>query len=205
MPKLREDTAPEWTELYRAAESQGGYFTTAQAHEAGYSNPLIHYYVREGRLERVARGIYRLGQFPAGENEELIVAWLWSDREGVLSHETALALHELSDVLPDRIHLTLPESWKRRRLRVPTGTVLAYADLEPEDRAWHGPVPVTTPLRTLLDCVQAATSPELTLQARDEALERGLFSRQQLRRAATQAGVHDQLLEPRTNRRKPKR
>ncbi|HEY0713455.1 MAG TPA: hypothetical protein VGF45_12330 [Polyangia bacterium] len=32
--------------------------------------------------------------------EELVTAWLWSDRAAVLSHQTALALHGLSDILP---------------------------------------------------------------------------------------------------------
>jgi hypothetical protein len=44
----------------------------------------------------VRRGIYRLVHFPAGQHEELVVAWLWSERVGIVSHQTALALHELS-------------------------------------------------------------------------------------------------------------
>jgi hypothetical protein len=31
--------------------------------------------------------------------------------------QTALALHGVSDVLPAKIHLTLPLSWRRRRFR----------------------------------------------------------------------------------------
>lgn len=57
---------------------------------------------------RVRRGVYRLVHFPAGDHEDLTAVWLWSQHEGVFSHETALALHDLSDVLPSRAHLTLP-------------------------------------------------------------------------------------------------
>jgi predicted transcriptional regulator of viral defense system len=41
--------------------------------------------------------------FRASEHEELVTAWLWSERAGVMSHQTALSLHGLSDVLPAQI------------------------------------------------------------------------------------------------------
>jgi hypothetical protein len=44
-------------------------------------------------------------------------------QKGVFSYETALPLL-LSDVLPKRAHLSVPPSWRRRRLRVPRGLVL---------------------------------------------------------------------------------
>jgi hypothetical protein len=37
-----------------------------------------------------------------------VVAWLWSDKQGVFSHQTALALHGLSDTLSAKAHLSLP-------------------------------------------------------------------------------------------------
>jgi hypothetical protein len=120
------------------------------------------------------RGVYRFVHFPASDHEELAVVWLWSDREGVFSHQTALALHGLSDVLPGQIHLTLPAEWRRRRFRVPEGVVLHHAAVPPEDRVWFGPVPVTSPLRTLRDCATEAVSPELLRQAARQAIRRGL-------------------------------
>lgn len=87
-------------------------------------NPqLLVHYVRTGKLIRLRRGIYRLLHFPAGDHEDLVAAWLWSEMAGVVSHETALDLHGLSDVLPSRLHLTLPLARKRRRFRVPSDVV----------------------------------------------------------------------------------
>lgn len=204
MPRKRDDGSPEWARLYEMAEAQEGYVTTAQAHEAGYSNPLLHYYVREARLERVARGIYRLSHFPTGEHEDLVVPWLWSGREGVYSHETALALHELSDALPDRKHLTVPQSWAGRRLRVPTGTELYYADVQRDEKVWVGAVPVTSPLRTVIDCAKAGTDPGLVEQAIEQGISRGLFQREELRQALVAADLHKllPLLRPRSRGRR---
>jgi predicted transcriptional regulator of viral defense system len=92
---------------------------------------------------RVRRGIYRLVHSPLGEHEELVVAWLWSEHAGVLSHQSALALHGLSDVLPAHVHLTLPLAFRSRRLRVPADLVLHHADVPPEDRSWFGAIPTT--------------------------------------------------------------
>ena len=120
---------PTWDRLYEIAAPQGGYLTLAQAAAAGYSSRLVEYHVKSGRMERVARGIFRLVHFPPTDNEDLVVFWLWSEQKGVFSHETALALHELSDALPAKIHMTLPDGWRRRRLRVPRGLILHYGDV----------------------------------------------------------------------------
>jgi predicted transcriptional regulator of viral defense system len=168
---------PDWDRLYEIAGAQDGYFTTQQAEDAGYSPQLLLKHVRRGRVARVRRGIHRLVHFPAGEHEELAIGWLWSERAGVYSHQTALALHGLSDVLPMQIHLTLPAAWKHRRLRVPQGIVLHHADVPLGERVWFGPVPVTSPRRTLDDCARDRVAPELLRQAARQALRRGIVVR----------------------------
>ena len=171
-----EGDGPRWSHLYETAAAQEGHFTTAQAAEAGYSPQLLAKYLRNGRIVRVRRAVYRLVHFPPSDHEDLVVVWLWSDRAGVFSHETALALHQLSDALPAKAHLTLPASWKSRRLQVPAGVVLHFADLDDADRAWAGAVQVTTPARTVVDCAEAGVAPGLVKQAIDEGLHRGLFT-----------------------------
>ena len=166
---------PDWDRLYETASAQDGYFTTQQAAEAGYSSQLLLKHIRGGRVARTRRGVYRLVHFPAGEHEELTIVWLWSQRAGVFSHQTALALHGLSDVLPTQLHLTLPAGWRHRRFRVPEAVVLHHADVPRQERMWFGPVPATSPRWTLSDCARADTSPDLLRQAARQALRRGLL------------------------------
>ena len=116
--------SPDWDHLFEIGAAQEGLFTARQAAEAGYSPQLLAHHLGAGRMSRVRRGVYRIVHFPAGDHEDLTAIWLWSDREGVFSHQTALALHDLSDVLPAQVHLTLPEGWRKRRLRVPDGVVV---------------------------------------------------------------------------------
>jgi predicted transcriptional regulator of viral defense system len=179
--------APSWDALFDVASGQEGLFTTVQAADAGYSPQLLQKHLQAGRVQRVRRGVYRLVHFPPGDHEDLAAVWLWSDRAGVFSHETALFLHGLSDVLPSRVHLTLPASWLARRLRVPRGVVLHHADVPKDERAWMGPVPLTAPRRTLADCIAAGVAPDLVAQAIDQAASRGIVPRAavaQLKRAA---------------------
>lgn len=180
-------SSPDWDHLFEIAAAQDGLFTTRQAAEAGYSPQLIAHHLGAGRMVRVRRGVYRLVHFPAGDHEDLTAVWLWSEHEGVFSHQTALALHDLSDVLPARVHITLPETWRTRRLRVPDGVDLHYGDIVEGERRWFGPVPATDPLRTLEDCAAKHLSPELLRGATLEALARGLVARREL--AAIEAAL----------------
>ena len=183
---------PDWDSLFAVAQGQDGYFTTAQAAQSGYSRPLLHKHLASGKMVRSRRGIYRLVHFPASDHEDLVVLWLWSEQAGVFSHESALALHDLSDVLPGKAHLTLPATWRRRRLRVPSGLVLHFADVGDADRTSFGAVPVTGPLRTLRDCIAADVAPSLVHQAILQARRRGMIT------AADEARLRNEQGDSRT-------
>ena len=184
MPRTNPNgSTPDWDALYAAALPQTGYVTTEDVRAAGYSSPLLEYHIRAGHLRRVARGIFRLTHFPASDHEDLVIAWLWSKREGIFSHETALALHDLSDVLPAKQHLTTPKSWEQKRLRVPPALILHFGDVSKAETSWVGAIPVTTPLRTLADCANNDTPREFLEQAAKQGAKRGVFSRVEAKRA----------------------
>jgi predicted transcriptional regulator of viral defense system len=165
-----------WKALFRLAVKQEGLFSARQATSAGCSQQLLAKYVASGRVERVQRALYRIADFPAGEHEGLVAVWLWSRNEGVFSHETALFLHDLSDALPVRAHVTLPSTWKTRAILSPKDTAVYYRDVPDSDRVWIGPLPVTSVRLTLSDCLHASVAPELVAQASTHAAERGLIA-----------------------------
>jgi predicted transcriptional regulator of viral defense system len=175
MVEVQGRARPDWSAVRVLAAGQEGHFTVAQAVACGFSEQLLSKHVAAGNLARPLRGIYRLAYFPPGENEDLVVAWLWSGEEAVVSHESALQLHGLSDAMPSRVHLSLPTAWRARRRVVPPLYLLHFADLGPPDHAWIGAVPVTTPSRTVLDVAAAHGDAGLVRQAIDEGLRRGHF------------------------------
>jgi predicted transcriptional regulator of viral defense system len=170
--------------LFEIADRQAGYFTAKQAREAGYDYRLQHYHRERGHWISVGHGLFRLDRYPEGENEDLVRLYLWSrDREGqpqaVFSHETALRLHGLSDLMPEKVHLSVPKGFRKQP---PRGVVLHKADLSEADAEdWNG-FRVTTPLRTVLDVAGSReVSPEHIESAVREAVARGLVRRKRLR------------------------
>lgn len=155
-------------ELYQIAEMQGGYFTTKQATSLGYASNKRAYHVQAGNWFREHRGIYRLALFPEPERPDLILWWLWSrDRSdqpsGVYSHQTALSLHELTDVNPSQLDMTVPSSF-RRGAPVPRILRLHYGNVPAEEQEMLLLVPVTSALRTILDVWEEGSLPKETLR-----------------------------------------
>jgi predicted transcriptional regulator of viral defense system len=167
--------------LFEIAEEQQGYFTTRQATYAGYQLGSQAHHVKSGNWVRVERGIYRLSRFPQSDEEQLVIYALWSRNragkpEGVYSHQTALGIHELSDVNPAKLHLTVPATF-RRRAKTPKILVLHHANLVEKDIEHRQGFAVTRPLRSIVDLVVAeSVAPEIIDQALSEGRQRGLIA-----------------------------
>jgi predicted transcriptional regulator of viral defense system len=163
------------------AEAQQGFFTALQAKEAGFTEQAQSYHVKMGNWTRVHRGIYKLTFYPMSEHPELMVWYLWAhDRdgkpEGVFSHETALGIHGLSDLLPSRLHMTVPLAFGR--VSIPSDLVLHRGEVPSEDLQFIYGVAVTRPIRTILDLLRADTVPwDLLRQALRQAIKEGRITK----------------------------
>jgi|SRR6266403_3261806 len=163
--------------LFQVAESQQGYFTSADAKKLGYDYPHQHFHVKQGNWVRVDHGIYRLKKYPAAAQEDLMRWWLWSRKKAVISHESAAALYELGDLLPSKINLTVPLDFRKSPAK---SLMLHKADLNVSEIEKRDGLPVTKPLRTLLDLARSHLDDErLSAVARD-AIKKGLVSRKEL-------------------------
>jgi predicted transcriptional regulator of viral defense system len=177
------DARKAYDRLLAVAQRQGGYVTTKQARAAGFDYNHLSYHVAAGNLTRESRGLYRLPEVSRSTHDQLVRLSLWSrdrrDRpQAVVSHDTALALHELSDALPARVHLSVPRTFRKRP---PKGCVLHRHAVSDEDaETWEG-FRVTTPLRTLRDVADDPRfSREQLGRAIEDAAARGLVRRTQL-------------------------
>ena len=190
---------PDSSALHRLAYSQEGLFTAQQAQERGYSAQLLAHHARTGRFARVRRGLYRLSDYPAGEHEEIRAAWLalGIDR-AIVSHESALVLHGLSDVLPNTVHLLV--SREHRGIRPPAGVTLHTATMAiPDDEITirHG-IRVSTPSRAIVDAAGSGTAPEQIQMAIRQVLEQGRTTPSQLAGQAERHGGQVAALVHRT-------
>lgn len=174
--------------LFDVAEQQQGFFTTKQAKAAGFAENTHPYHVQTGNWIREHRGIYRLSLFPTPDRPDLVLWSLWSrnrreETEGVFSHQTALSLHDLSDVNPAKLHMTVPKGF-RRNSDIPRILVIHYHDLPEADVQIESGYKYTRPLRTILDLIETGTIERtLLIQALRQAIDRGLITRPQLQNA----------------------
>ena len=165
-----------WDRLVELAAERHGYVTTRDAREIGVDPVQLRLLAARGRLERAGRGVYRVPVLPRGEHDDLAAAVSWALGRGVISHESALALHALADVNPSRIHLTVPRD---NHPRAAGGELyrLHRRDLDATDITAVDAIPVTTVARTIRDCLNTGTDPYQLRAALDRAEAEGTLRR----------------------------
>ncbi|HUQ39282.1 MAG TPA: type IV toxin-antitoxin system AbiEi family antitoxin domain-containing protein [Acidimicrobiales bacterium] len=133
-------------QLYDLASGQRSLFTYAQARELGLSQRTLYDWVVGGRVEQVHSGVYALaGSAPSWERD--LLAAVLAGRAGCVgSHRSATRVWELGSFA--EIDVSVPRS----RLPRLTGVqVHRSLDLVAGDCTVRHGIPVTNPLRTLLD------------------------------------------------------
>jgi predicted transcriptional regulator of viral defense system len=174
------------SKLFKLAEIQQGYFTTKQAIHCGYITQNHRYHVLAGTWIREHRGIYRLARFPLSPDGQYVLWSLWSRNrqeipQGVFSHQTALSIHELSDVMPAKLHLTVPPTFRRSAIQ-PEVICLHRAILPPSDLEQRQGFMVTRPLRTIVDLLKDETeSADHLHHALQQAIANGLITNLEIR------------------------
>ncbi len=179
---MRESRHTLASKLYAIAEEQGGYFTAAQAVESGYRYPQQVYQRRIGAWEQIDHGIFRLRHFPQSEHEDLVRWSLWSrnrygEPQATISHDTAADLYGFGDVMPAKIHLTVPPGFRKR---APDACVLHIARLAPTDIVVRGGFQITTPLRTVIDLAGSPLAEDQFTKVLRDALRSGRVRRKHL-------------------------
>ena len=167
-------------QLYQIAEDQAGYFSLAQARELGLRRHQIYRDVQRGKFISAEQGVYRFVQFPASRFEEIHRAVLIAGPQAMVGFQTALYVYELSDLIPDEIHLILPPTSSRRRPGIRVHTI----QLLPEDVTDFEGLPITTVEKTIVDCAFAQVDDDQIRLAIYQALQRGMTSKQKLKEQA---------------------
>jgi predicted transcriptional regulator of viral defense system len=167
-------------ELLEEAMGRYGYVTADDARAAGVEPAQLRVMNHRGLVEHVARGVYRFPIVPTSALDQYMEAVLWPRTTTALSHETALDLHELCDVNPARIHITVPADYRLRR-DVPRAYQLHGRDLGPADVTLHEGIPIVTVYRAIRDGIEAKLGGYLIDQAIDTGRRRGLLAPEELR------------------------
>ena len=183
--------------LLSMAASQCGLFTSAQANALGISRPQQKRYADSGEWTRQAHGIYRITAFPDNDPERSQYHhWmLWSigrdgKQAGTFSYETVLAIFHLSDLIPAKIHISVPKKFCRSV--VPKTPNLHYEDREPTDCIQHEGLRVVRPLKAIVDMIrEERVSGEHIERGFKDSIRKGLI---------TEISIGRENLSPREHR-----
>lgn len=169
-------------QLIAIAEENDGLLTSKQARNAGILDSVLVRLAQRGRLERAARGVYRIAHFPQSKFSQYREALMWAEAnhgpeepEVALSHETALALYGVSDANPSLVNITVPKTARLRREQ-PKWIAVHRGDLHPLDVTLHEGLTVTTVARTITDVLNESGRIELVRQAVTDARRTGYIS-----------------------------
>ena len=179
MPRSR------FVELVSLAEENDGLVTAGHAREAGFTDSVLTRLVQRGRIERTSRGVYRVPYLTPGRFSQYREAVLWAranrgPAQVAISHATALAAYEISDVNPNSIHITVPRAARLRRQK-PRGIVVHHEDLMTEDITIHEGMPITTIARTVADLLKSGERIDLIRQAISDARRGGFIQASEAR------------------------
>jgi hypothetical protein len=173
--------------LYEIASLQGGYFTAQQAVFCSYSQKNHHYYVKNGDWLKELRGIYRLSRYPEPDDSQYILWSLWScDRNGkirgVYSHETALSMFELSDVNPDKLHMSVPTDFRKNAV-IPEILIVHKKVFHSADCEQRMGYSVVKPLPNILMLIEECETPDdILVQALRDGINKGYFIKSYLQK-----------------------
>ena len=193
VPRTRFD------ELVALAEDNDGLLTAEQARQAGITDSVLARLTQRGRLQRTARGVYRIPYFPPTRFSQYQEAVLWAKashgpQNVALSHGTALVVYGISDANPSAVHITAPNYARLRRKR-PKWVMVHHGDLKPNDVTIHEGLPVTTVERTVFDVMTSSGRIDLARQAISDARREGYIGAAEARRLKRRVDEYLRRLE----------
>jgi very-short-patch-repair endonuclease len=133
---------------WEIARTQHGVIALFQLMELGYTLPAVKHRIAIGRLHPIYRGVYAVGRRDLTRLGEWMAAVLACGDGGVLSHHSAAALWKIRKERARRVHVSVPRVSDPRH---PGVRVHRCSSLPDEELARRENIPVTTPIRTLLD------------------------------------------------------
>lgn len=132
--------------VWDLAARQHGVVAHLQLSEMGLSRRAIEHRLAIGRLHRIRRGVYAVGRPQLSARGRWMAAVLSCGLDAVLSYGSAAALWGIG-VERGRIEITVGISSRRRQ----PGVVAHRRILGAADRTTRDGIPVTCPVRTLVD------------------------------------------------------
>jgi very-short-patch-repair endonuclease len=156
------------------ASKQHGCFDNAQAKQLGMTQDMLDNRRAAGEISSPCQRVYVIAGTPATWEQRLMIACLAGGSRSTVSHRSAASLWELLSVDDDVLEITTS---RRRSARLDVLGVVQHRplDLVPAQVTTRRGLPVTNPLRTMIDLC-GVVDQEVAQEALDAGIGMRLFS-----------------------------
>jgi very-short-patch-repair endonuclease len=152
--------------LEDVGDRQYGLFSLDQALQCGMNRTTVYRRVRLGRYDLEFPGVFSFAGVPASWERTVLAACLAAGDGAVASHRTAARIWGLVPPGDDIVEITVPRA---RRLRPKRVTIHRLADLTVAQTTVRRRIPVTNPLRTIVDLAAVLAAEDV-----EDAIDTGL-------------------------------
>ena len=179
--------------LLKIAQSQSGLFTGHQAISAGIDSRNHSYHLKAGNWSKLEKGIYQLNFIPPNSMREFFLFQLWARNRkgksvGVFSYETALYLMGLQMDYPKKIHITVP-NYFRRSIKSDK-LVLHYENLSLSEKTSVDNLYITSVTKTFQDLLSSGSyHPEWIKKHFKKVIEKKQISLEEIKKISVNEEV----------------
>jgi len=111
-------------------QNHGGVVRFSAILKAGFHPDSLVALEKEGKVEKIARGLYRVTNYTPGSHPDLVIASLQAPR-GVICLISALSFHEATSEIPKLVDLAIPQGTHANRIKYPSVRFYRFAS-----KAW---------------------------------------------------------------------
>lgn len=160
-----------YDEIYEVAADNYGLISNAQAKKLGVSDKELSRLTKDGRLERVGHGIYRIFHHVPEPNDPYALAVMCVGPEAYLYGESVIAMHGLASTNPTRMFVATP---KRVRKKLPKHLHVVRRGDRGDVSSCEG-IPSQTIIAAIKSC-KGTMMPERLIEATRNARTKGLIT-----------------------------
>lgn len=142
--------------IIKYLKNHGGVARTSSIREAGFHPSLLAASVKEGKIEKIGKGLYKLfGEDFAGHSD-LIVSLLQAP-QGVICLISALSFYEVTDEIPRRVDVAIMRGTRTNKIKYPPVNFYRFAPIAwnagvEEHRIGNHTIKVYSLAKTIADC-----------------------------------------------------
>jgi predicted transcriptional regulator of viral defense system len=129
--KTGSDMASKANQLITFFQKHNGTVRFSAVLKEGFHPDTLTTLEKDGKIEKIGRGLYRLSDLPTGSYRDLVSACLQVPN-GVICLISALSFYEVTTEVPRCVDLAIPRESRSRRIKYPPVKFYRFAS-----RAWE--------------------------------------------------------------------